>query len=85
MEVTQQSSGICTKTYVCPSSIRLLRQLGYNKYNTNQCAELFEQIGEYIVVLQEFHSKYHIVSIVLLNPGSQVLQVFVLSDASTIE
>lgn len=38
-----------------------------------------------IVVLQEFHSKYHIVSIVLLNPGSQVLQVFVLSDASTIE
>lgn len=60
-------------------------QLGYNKYNTNQCSELFEQIGEYIVVLQEFHSKYHIVSIVLLNPGSQVLQVFVLSDASTIE
>lgn len=45
--VTSQSPGICTKKSMF---VHLL--LGYNKCNTNKCAELFQQIGENIVVHQ---------------------------------
>lgn len=52
---------------------------------TTSVIPIDQQTGEKIVVLQESHSKYHIVSIVLLDFDCPVLQGFVLSEASKID